>query len=148
MGAAVFGALLGPVIGAAASVIGVRAAFAGDRGRAGGARRGRARLRAVSPERQPLAAVFSALRDRRFLLGLWLMTIPALLFGTLNVLTPLALDARGFGAVALGGLWVTAAALETVINPWLGRVSDRRRHRPGRRGSRSRPRPSCRSGSR
>ena len=53
------------------------------------------------------------------------MTIPALLFGALNVLTPLALDERGFGAVAIGALWLTAAALETVINPWLGRVSDR-----------------------
>jgi MFS family permease len=125
MGAAVFGALLGPVIGAAASVIGVRAAFATIAGL-------QAVLAVVAlgldpslPEPQPLTTVFSALRDRSFLLGLWLMTIPALLFGTLNVLTPLALDARGFGAVALGGLWVAAAALETVINPWLGRVSDR-----------------------
>jgi MFS family permease len=125
MGAAVFGALLGPVIGAAASVIGVRAAFATIAGL-------QAVLAAVTlgldpspPERQPFATVFSALRDRSFLLGLWLMTIPALLFGTLNVLTPLALDRRGFGAVALGGLWVAAAALETVINPWLGRLSDR-----------------------
>jgi MFS family permease len=125
MGAAVFGALLGPVIGAAASVIGVRAAF----GTIAGVQ---AVLAVVAlgfdpspPERQPLATVLAALRDRGFLLGLWLMTIPALLFGTLNVLTPLALDARGFGAVALGGLWVAAAALETVINPWLGRVSDR-----------------------
>ena len=125
MGAAVFGALLGPVIGAAASVIGVRAAFGTIAGI-------QALLVVVAlgfdpspPERQPLTTVFSALRDRRFLLGLWLMTIPALLFGTLNVLTPLALDRRGFGAVALGGLWVTAAALEVVMNPWLGRVSDR-----------------------
>ena len=125
MGAAVFGAMLGPVIGAAASVVGIRAAFITIAGM-------QAALAVVAlgfdsspPESQPLATVFSALRDRGFLLGLWLMTIPALLFGTLNVLTPLALNVRGFGAVALGGLWVAAAALETVINPWLGRVSDR-----------------------
>jgi predicted MFS family arabinose efflux permease len=125
MGAAVFGALLGPVVGAAASVVGVRAAFAAV-----------AALQALlavaaltfepSPrERQPLNLVFQALRNRGFLLALWLMTIPALLFGTLNVLAPLALDARGFGAVAIGGLWVGAAAIESGINPWLGRVSDR-----------------------
>jgi MFS family permease len=125
MGAAVFGALLGPVIGAAASVVGVRAAFAAIAGLQTVLAVVTLGLDPSPPERQPLATVFSALRDRRFLLGLWLMTIPALLFGTLNVLTPLALDRRGFGAVALGGLWVAAAALETVINPWLGRVSDR-----------------------
>ncbi len=125
MGAAVFGALLGPVVGATASVIGIRAAFL--------AIAGLQTLLAVVAlgfdpyprESQPLAVVFTALRDRGYLLGLWLMTIPALLFGALNVLTPLALDARGFGAIAIGGLWVSAAAIESGVNPWLGRVSDR-----------------------
>jgi MFS family permease len=125
IGAAVFGALLGPVVGAAASVVGVRATFIAV-----------AALQALlavvaltfepSPrEEQALSIVFRAVRNRGFRLGLWLMTIPALLFGTLNVLAPLALDARGFGAVAIGGLWVAAAAIESGINPWLGRVSDR-----------------------
>jgi MFS family permease len=53
------------------------------------------------------------------------MTIPALLFGTLGVLAPLALDGEGVGAVGIGAVWVAAAAIETVINPWLGRLSDR-----------------------
>ena len=125
MGAAVFGALLGPVVGAAASVVGVRAAFATIAGL-------EAVLVVVALRMEPVArrapaarTVFLALRDRDFLLGLWLMTIPALFFGTLNVLAPLALDHAGFGAVAIGALWVAAAAIETVINPWLGRVSDR-----------------------
>lgn len=125
IGAAVFGALLGPVVGAAASVVGVRAAFSAVAG-----------LNAVlavvtlgfepSPREQPrLTTVFAALRDGEFLRGLWLMNIPALLFGTMNVLAPLALDRRGFGAIAIGGLWVAATALESGINPWLGRVADR-----------------------
>jgi MFS family permease len=76
-------------------------------------------------ERQPLGLIVAAVRDRNFLLGLWLMTVPALFFGTLNVLAPLALDHDGLGAVAIGAVWVVAAAIETVINPWLGRVSDR-----------------------
>jgi MFS family permease len=67
----------------------------------------------------------AATRNREFLLGLWLMTIPALLFGTLGVLAPLALDDHGLGAVAIGAIWVAAAAIETAINPWLGRLSDR-----------------------
>jgi predicted MFS family arabinose efflux permease len=125
IGAAVFGALLGPVVGAAGSVVGVRAAFAAVAGLS-------ALLALVafafepSPrERQPLSVIFGALHDREFLHGLWLMNIPALLFGALNVLGPLALDDRGFSAVAIGGLWLGAAAIESGINPWLGRVADR-----------------------
>jgi MFS family permease len=125
MGAAVFGAVLGPVIGAIASVVGLTASFAAIAGLEALLIVVALGIEAPAPEREPVSMVFSAMRDRTFLLGLWLMTIPALLFGALNVLTPLALDERGFGAVAIGGLWLAAAALETVINPWLGRVSDR-----------------------
>jgi predicted MFS family arabinose efflux permease len=125
MGAAVFGALLGPVVGAAASLIGVRAAFATIAGLEAVLAIAALRLAPSPPERQPLGMITTAFRDREFLLGLWLMTIPALLFGTLGVLAPLALDDYGIGAVAIGAVWVGAAAIETVINPWLGRVSDR-----------------------
>jgi predicted MFS family arabinose efflux permease len=125
MGAAVFGALLGPVVGAAASLIGVRAAFATIAGLEAVLAIAALRLAPSPPERQPFGMIKTAFRDREFLLGLWLMTIPALLFGTLGVLAPLALDDDGIGAVAIGAVWVGAAAIETVINPWLGRVSDR-----------------------
>jgi predicted MFS family arabinose efflux permease len=125
MGAAVFGAVLGPVIGAGASVIGVRAAFATVAGVEALLVLVALGLEPSPREEQPLSVIFGALRDREFLRGLWLMTIPALLFGTLNVLAPLALDHRGFGAGAIGALWVGAAAIETVLNPWIGRVSDR-----------------------
>ena len=125
MGAAVFGALLGPVVGAAASVIGVRAAFATIAGVEALLAIAAFRLEPSPPERQPLGMITVAARDRGFLLGLWLMTIPALLFGTLGVLAPLALDDHGVGAIAIGAVWVGAAAIETVINPWLGRLSDR-----------------------
>jgi MFS family permease len=125
MGAAVFGALLGPVVGAAASLIGVRAAFATIAGLEALLAIAAFRLEPSPPERQPLGMITVAARDREFLLGLWLMTIPALLFGVLGVLAPLALDNDGLGAVAIGAVWVAAAAIETVINPWLGRLSDR-----------------------
>jgi predicted MFS family arabinose efflux permease len=125
MGAAVFGALLGPVVGAAASVVGVRAAFAAIAGLEALLALAALRLEPSPPERQPLGMIGAATRNREFLLGLWLMTIPALLFGTLGVLAPLALDDHGLGAVAIGAIWVAAAAIETAINPWLGRLSDR-----------------------
>ncbi|HEY7692081.1 MAG TPA: MFS transporter [Gaiellaceae bacterium] len=125
MGAAVFGALLGPVVGAAASVAGVRGTFAAIAGLEAVLVLVALRLEPSPAERQPLGLVVHAVRDREFLLGLWLMTVPALFFGTLNVLAPLALDDQGLGAVAIGAIWVAAAAIETVINPWLGRLSDR-----------------------
>ena len=125
MGAAVFGALLGPVVGAAASVVGLTAAFATIAGLEALLTLAALRLKPSPPEPQPLGMIVVAAKDRQFLLGLWLMTIPALLFGTLGVLAPLALVRDGVGAVAIGGIWVAAAAIETVVNPWLGRLSDR-----------------------
>jgi predicted MFS family arabinose efflux permease len=125
MGAAVFGALLGPVVGAAGSVIGVRAAFLIVAGLEAALVVVALGLPPSAREPQPLRVVFAALRDREFLRGLWLMNIPALLFGTLMVLAPLALDDRGFSAVGIGAVWIGATAIEAGINPWLGRVADR-----------------------
>jgi predicted MFS family arabinose efflux permease len=125
MGAAVFGALLGPVVGAAGSLVGVRAAFCAVAGVSALLAVVVLRFEPSPREQQPLAVIFGALRDGEFLRGLWLISLPALLFGTLSVLVPLALDDRGFSAVAIGAVWVAAGALETGINPWLGRVTDR-----------------------
>ena len=125
MAAAVFGALLGPGIGAAGSLVGVRAAFATVAGLNALLAVVAVGLEAPPREQQPLRVIFGALRSREFVRGLWLMTIPALLFGALNVLAPLTLDEHGFGAAAIGAIWIGAAALESGINPWLGRVADR-----------------------
>ena len=126
MGAAIVGALLGPVIGAAASLVGVRGTFAALAGL--GVVLAAWALRIAPPpiESQPLRIVLVALRDPAFGAALWLMTIPALLFGALNVLVPLSLSRHGFGALALGAVWVSAAAVEASVNPLIGRVTDRR----------------------
>jgi MFS family permease len=122
MGAAVFGALLGPVLGAVATVAGVRPTFIGVSvlGIA---------LCAwvfVTPGVQPQPQSLSALRraDRRLLGGLWLLVLPALLFGVLAVLVPLTLHAHGWGGVAIGAVFLATAAIEVVLNPLLGRFSD------------------------
>jgi MFS family permease len=126
MGAAVFGALLGPVIGAGASAIGVRAAFAAVAGVC-------AALAAIvfafepsPPEPQPARAILGAFRSGEFRRGLWVITLPAILFGTLIVLATLALDDHGLSAAEIGAVWIGATAIESAINPWLGRVTDRR----------------------
>jgi MFS family permease len=55
----------------------------------------------------------------------WFVVLPALLFGTLSVLAPLRLSHLGFGAAAIGAVFLCSAALEAANNLYLGRVSDR-----------------------
>jgi MFS family permease len=126
MAAAIVGALFGPVLGGAAAVVGQPVAF----GAAGVAAIALAAWAAATPApppaaAQPVTALFTALRDGRIALGVWLVALPALFFGTLSVLAPLRLEVLGFGAVAIGTLWLVTAALEALANPFVGRVSDR-----------------------
>ena len=67
-----------------------------------------------------------AFADPAFVAGLWLNALPALFFGVLDVLAPLALDAEGYGAIAIGAVFLVAGLIETALNPLLGRLSDRR----------------------
>src|SRR5947207_1610648 len=84
------------------------------------------RLESVPPEAPSLAAMQRALRESRFVGGLVLMALPSFLFGVLSTLAPLHLSAAGWGAAAIGAVWLVGAALETVISPVAGRVLDRR----------------------
>ena len=123
MGAAVFGALLGPVVGAIATLAGIRPTFIGV-SVAGFALWAWVAGRPGTPAHpQPLSALRRA--DTRLLGALWLLVLPAFLFGALDVIAPLHLHARGWGGVAIGGVFLVAAALETALNPLLGRFTDR-----------------------
>jgi MFS family permease len=84
------------------------------------------RLQGVPGGRPSTAAVARALRNRRFVGGLLLMSLPALLFGVLGVLGPLHLAAAGWGAAAIGAVWLCSAALESLQAPLVGRLIDRR----------------------
>jgi MFS family permease len=126
MAAAIVGALFGPVLGGAAALVGAAVAF----GAAGLAAIGLAVWSALTPappraKQQPLGALLAALRSSRIALGVWLVALPALFFGTLSVLAPLRLEELGVGAVAIGALWLGTAALEAGANPIVGRISDR-----------------------
>jgi MFS family permease len=126
MGAAVFGALLGPVLGAIGGLVGVRTAFlivaAIGLTLIGWA----AATPGADAEAQPLREGLRALRGPQIYAGTWLIVLPAFLFGVLVVLVPLDLHDDGWGAVGIGAVFVATTAIEVVLNPLLGRFSDRR----------------------
>jgi MFS family permease len=124
MGAAVFGALLGPVLGAIATVVGVRATFLGVSALGVGLGAWVLATPGVPAQPQSLSALRRA--DRRLLGGLWLLVLPALLFGVLAVLVPLKLHDQGWGGVAIGAVFLATAGLEVALNPLLGHFSDTR----------------------
>jgi MFS family permease len=126
MGAAVFGALLGPVVGAAAALLGRDVVFTALAALAVVFAVWTLQLESVPPEMPSRAAMRRALRNDLFIGGLILMALPSFLFGVLSTLAPLHLNAAGWGAAAIGAVWLVGAALETGISPVVGRVLDRR----------------------
>jgi MFS family permease len=125
MGAAVFGALLGPVVGAIATVAGVRATFAGVGVLGAVLAAWVAATRGVPAQPQAMGELFRR-ADRRLVGGMWLLVLPALLFGVVAVLVPLRLHDGGSGGVAIGAVFLVTAGIETLLNPLLGRFTDRR----------------------
>jgi MFS family permease len=124
-GAAVFGAVLGPVFGWIAELVGITLGFSLV-GALTLAFAGLASLgRSTKPETVSFSGLARALRDKRFLGGLWLNMLPAVWFGLLAVLTPLAFDDAGWGTLAIAGVFVVAGLTEVVLNPLVGRFSDR-----------------------
>jgi MFS family permease len=124
MGAAVFGALLGPVVGAVATVVGVGATFVGLSVLGIGLAVWVLLTPGVPAQPQRLSALRRA--DRRLIGGMWLLVLAALLFGVLDVLAPLRLHDAGWSGVAIGAIFLATAAVETVVNPVIGRITDRR----------------------
>ena len=127
MGAAIVGALFGPVLGGIASVTGTGPAFASVAVLASALGVAAWRTPAFTPENpQPFSRLVGALRDRGVAASIWLVLVPALLFGALNVLGPLRLDVLGLSALAIGATWLVAASFEAALSPLIGRFSDRR----------------------
>ncbi len=124
-GAAIFGAILGPVFGGLAELAGITLAFTtvGVLTLAFAAFASLAR--SARPEAASLAGLKRAFHDRLFVGGLWLNMLPAMLFGLLIVLTPLALDDAGWGTFAIAAVFFVSGLVEVVLNPFLGRYSDR-----------------------
>jgi MFS family permease len=126
LGAAVFGALFGPVVGAGAALVGRGAVFTAVAGLAVLLAFWTLRIDPIPPEHPSTAAVGRALRNSYFVGGLLLMALPSLLWGVLSTLAPLQLGDFGWGAAAIGAVWLVGSAFETVLSPLTGRMLDRR----------------------
>lgn len=124
-GLAVFGFVVGPMFGGVADVVGIRTSFGAVALVAAALAAAIAAVEAPPREQPRPGAVVRALRDRVFVGGLWLNTLPALFFGTLDVLVPLHFDSLGYGALAIAAVFFTAGLVEVAVNPIVGRVSDR-----------------------
>jgi MFS family permease len=125
MGTAIVGALCGPVVGAIASYTGTGPAFGGVAALAVVLAVAAWRSPAAVPATpQPLRMLFHSLRTRRIQVAMWLVALPALLFGNLSVLAPLRLSHLGWSAAAIGATYLVMSGIEAAWAPFIGRASD------------------------
>jgi MFS family permease len=127
LGAAIGGALFGPIIGTIATATGRGPAFSGVVVVA--------LVLIVAAQRlhsdhirsdQGMRHLGDALRSSAVVVGMWLVALPAIASGMLNVLAPLRIHRLGGSAAAVGAAFLVAAGVEAVVSPLIGRISDRR----------------------
>jgi MFS family permease len=126
LAAAIAGALMGPVLGTVADELSPEVVFTGVAITALALAVPVWSEPAAPGEATDLRRVAAALLIPAVRVGIWLTALPALAAGVLNVLVPLRLDALGAASVAIGATYLVAAALEALMSPILGRLSDRR----------------------
>lgn len=126
MGAAVVGALFGPVVGWAGNQLGTGPAFSAAS--VAGAALMLAAFAVPSPEAagsQALREILPALRDPRLATGMWLMALAGIAFGVVDVLAPLRLARLGASSTVIAATFLSGALIESAVSPVAGRLSDR-----------------------
>jgi len=124
---AIAGLLLGPVIGGIATVAGPEAVFSAVAVVAVGLFVWVARTPGVPAAPLPgLRSVAAMILTRPVMLAFWLVALPSALAGLLDVLAPLRLDDLGATGIAVGAVFLIAAAIEATVSAAVGRLSDRR----------------------
>ncbi len=127
LAAAIFGILLGPVIGGIATVVGPEVVFSVVAAIAGGLSFWVFATPGIAPVGVPaVRRVAAAALSGPVVFAFWLVVLPAMLAGAFDVLVPLHMDALGATGVAIGAAFFTAAGLEAFTAPVIGRFSDRR----------------------
>jgi MFS family permease len=126
LGTAVAGALLGPALGAVAASVGTGPVFGSVLIIALALAYAASRLpQAGAPERQSLREVKETMLSRPVRDAAIFVAVPSVMFGAIEVLVPLRIDALGGGHGVIAGGFIAGAALEAVLAPVAGRYSDR-----------------------
>ncbi|HEY5397489.1 MAG TPA: MFS transporter [Trebonia sp.] len=126
-GAAVVGALLGPVVGWVAIQVGTGPAFSAASVAGAGLMLA---AFAVPPPAESAGSpapreVLRALRDPRLANGMWLMALAGIAFGVVDVLAPLRLARLGASGTVIAAAFLGGAVIESCVSPAAGRLSDR-----------------------
>jgi MFS family permease len=126
LSAAIVGVLLGPVLGGLATLLSPQAVFSSVTVVAAGLAAWTWTMEAPEQGESPgMRAMLRALGRPAVLLGFWVFTLPALYAGVVEVLVPLRLDDLGVAGATIGVVFLVSAAVEAVVSPIAGRVSDR-----------------------
>ena len=124
---AIFGTLLGPLLGTLAVATGTKLVFVC----VGGVSLGLTTWTLGHPEPPPAtlgagAPLRALARSPRLILGFWLILLEACTIGATNTLLPLRLSRLGASGVAIGVTFVFASLIAMVSTPAVGRIVDRR----------------------
>ena len=127
LAAAIFGVLMGPVIGGIATATGPEPVFSS----AALLGLALAAWTAVTPAPRPAALpgwarIRKAVTGADVGAGFWFVMLPAVFSGVIWVLVPLRLDALGASGLAIGAVFLVSALVEGSASPIFGRLSDRR----------------------
>lgn len=124
---AIFGTLIGPLLGTVAVATGTQVVFAC----VGGVSLALMAWTLAHPE-PPRAALGAGAplrvlaKDPRIAFGCWLILLEACTIGATGTLLPLRLSRFGASGVAIGVTFVLASLLSLLLNPAVGRLVDRR----------------------
>jgi MFS family permease len=126
-GAAVVGALLGPVVGWVAIQVGTGPAFSAASVAGAGLMLA---AFAVPPPAESAGSpapreVLRALRDPLLANGIWLLALAGIAFGVVDVLAPLRLARLGASGTVIAAAFLGGAVIESCVSPAAGRLSDR-----------------------
>ena len=127
LASAIFGTLVGPLLGTVAVAFGTAVVFIF----VGGVSLALTAwtLQHPEPPRAALGAgapLRALARDPRMALGCWVILLEACVIGATGTLLPLRLSRLGASGVAIGVTFVLASLLALLVNPAVGRLVDRR----------------------
>jgi len=126
LGTAVAGALLGPALGALAGIIGTDVVFSAVLAVTLVLALLASRISETGkPQTQNLWEVAATLRSRPVVEAAIFVAVPSVMFGAIEVLVPLRIDDLGGGHGLIAGGFIAGAALEAILAPVAGRMSDR-----------------------